>query len=177
MTNTHLVVMGVCGCGKSSVAQGLADSLGWSLAEGDDFHPAANKEKMASGTPLTDEDRWPWLDLIVDWTATEDQAGRSTVVTCSALKRIYRDRLAQAPGDTYFIHLAGDPEILAARLGARTGHFMPPTLLPSQLATLEQLEVDEHGFVVDIDADIDTIVETTVSQLRQLGLIDLVTHN
>ncbi len=170
MTTTHLVVMGVCGCGKSTIAQRIAERLGWPLAEGDDFHPEANIAKMSAGTPLTDDDRWPWLDLIVDWTREQAQAGQSTVVTCSALRRCYRDRLSAAPGKTYFVHLAGDRSVLASRMGARTDHFMPATLLDSQLATLEQLEVGELGFVVDVDADIDTIVETAISQLIQLGL-------
>ena len=141
------------------------------MAEGDELHPEANIAKMSAGIPLTDEDRWPWLDLIVDWTAEQAEAGLSTVVTCSALRRRYRDRLAAAPGRTYFVHLAGDRDVLFSRLSARKGHFMPSTLLDSQFATLEELEMDELGFAVDIDADIDTIVETAVSQLGQLGLL------
>ncbi len=158
MTITHLVVMGVAGCGKSTIAQGLRDRLGWSLAEGDDLHPEANIAKMSSGIPLTDEDRWPWLDAIVEWTAGEHDAGSSTIVTCSALRRIYRDRLRQAPGRTVFVHLAGSPELLAERLAARPGHFMPPSLLPSQLATLEPLQADEEGVALDIDQAADAIV-------------------
>lgn len=166
MTNTHLVVMGVAGCGKSTVAQGLRDRLGWSLAEGDDFHPEANIAKMSSGTPLTDADRWPWLDSITDWTATEAASGRSTIVTCSALRRVYRDRLRQAQGRTLFVHLVGTPELLAERLSARPGHFMPPSLLPSQLATLEPLEADEDGVVIDIDQAVDAIVQQAIEQLH-----------
>lgn len=177
MTTTHLVVMGVCGCGKSTIAQKIAERLGWPLAEGDDFHPEANVAKMSSGTPLTDEDRWPWLDLIAAWTKEQAQLDQSTVVTCSALRRCYRDRLAATPGKTYFVHLAGDRAVLASRMGARTDHFMPATLLDSQLATLEQLDVGELGFVVDVDADIDTIVETAISQLIQLGLVSPDTVN
>lgn len=177
MTSTHVIVMGVSGCGKSSVAQKIAERLGWPLAEGDDFHPAANIAKMSSGIPLTDTDRWPWLDVIVEWTKERDEAGLSTVVTCSALRRCYRDRLSQAPGKTYFIHLDGDREILFARMNARKDHFMPATLLDSQLATLEDLERDEHGFVVDIDADIETVVNTAINQLEQLGLVERRTRN
>ena len=165
MTSTHLVVMGVAGCGKSTIAQGLRDRLGWPLAEGDDLHPAANIAKMSSGTPLTDEDRWPWLDAIANWTAAEDAAGRSTIVTCSALRRVYRDRLRQAPGRTVFVHLVGSPELLAERLATRPGHFMPPSLLPSQLATLEQLEPDEEGIVLGIDQAADLIVQRATDQL------------
>ncbi len=166
MTNIHLVVMGVAGCGKSTVAQALQDRLGWAIAEGDDFHPASNIAKMSSGTPLTDEDRWPWLDLIVDWTAEQDRAGASTIVTCSALRRVYRDRLRAAPGRTVFLHLSGDADLLSGRLSARTDHFMPASLLPSQFATLEPLGDDEEGFVIDIDRTIDEIADLAVTQLN-----------
>ncbi len=165
MTQTHLVVMGVAGCGKSTVGQMLQERLGWSLAEGDDFHPIANIAKMSSGVPLTDEDRWPWLDSIVAWTAREDEAGRNTIVTCSALRRVYRDRLRAAPGRTIFIHLHGSQAVLAERLAARPGHFMPASLLPSQLATLEQLEPDEAGVVLDIAASVPELVEQAVGRL------------
>jgi carbohydrate kinase (thermoresistant glucokinase family) len=158
--------MGVAGSGKSTVAKGLADRLGWLQAEGDDFHPASNIAKMTSGTPLTDTDRWPWLDSIVAWTGEADGAGRSTVVTCSALRRVYRDRLRGAPGRTLFVHLAGSQELLAERMGARPHHFMPPSLLPSQLATLEPLEADEPGVTLDIDADIPTLVAAAITQLE-----------
>lgn len=177
MTTTHLIVMGVSGCGKSTVAQKIAENLGWSLAEGDDFHPEANIAKMSAGIPLTDEDRWPWLDLIVDWTKDRASVGHSTVVTCSALRRCYRDRLSAAPGKTVFVHLAADKDVLFARMIARKDHFMPATLVDSQFATLEDLEPDEHGFVVDVDADIDTIVNTTMIELKQLGLIELPHNN
>lgn len=165
MTNTHLVVMGVAGCGKSTVGRELATRLGWTLAEGDDFHPVSNIVKMSSGTPLTDDDRWPWLDSITAWTAERDRAGESTVVTCSALRRVYRDRLRRAPGRTLFVHLAGSQEQLAARLTARPGHFMPLSLLPSQLATLEPLEPDEAGVVLDIAASVPELVEQAIGRL------------
>ena len=167
MTQTHLVVMGVAGCGKSTVARGIEDRLGWSFAEGDDFHPSANIEKMSAGTPLTDEDRWPWLDTIVTWTNGEAAAGRSTIVTCSALRRVYRDRLRSTPGRTLFLHLHGNQALLAERLESRPGHFMPPSLLGSQLATLEPLEPDEDGIVLDIDAPIPDLGEQAI---RRLGL-------
>lgn len=166
MTNTHIVVMGVAGCGKSSVAVELQRRLGWALAEGDDFHPPANIAKMSSGVPLTDEDRWPWLDLIVDWTADQAEVGNSTIVTCSALRKVYRDRLRAAPGRTVFVHLAGTEQLLSERLNARAGHFMPPTLLPSQLATLELLDPDEDGFVLDIAADVSTLADQAIAQLN-----------
>lgn len=165
MTNTHLVVMGVAGCGKSTVAGALHDRLGWKMAEGDDLHPAENIAKMSSGVPLTDEDRWPWLRLIVDWTATQDDAGNSTIVTCSALRRVYRDRLRAAPGRTLFVHLAGSQELLAGRLAARTEHFMPASLLPSQFATLEPLEDDEDGFTVDLALPVHEIADLVLSHL------------
>lgn len=168
MTHTHLVVMGVAGCGKSTVAQQLRQELGWSLTEGDDLHPAANIAKMSAGVPLNDEDRWPWLDAIADWTTTEDEAGHDTLVTCSALRRVYRDRLRAAPGRTVFVHLVGPEALLAERLAARPGHFMPPSLLPSQLATLEPLEADEEGIVLDITTPVPALVEQVT---RLLALV------
>jgi len=166
MTQTHLVVMGVAGSGKSTVAQGLQEQLGWAMAEGDDFHPVSNIAKMSSGTALTDEDRWPWLDSIVAWTKGQDAAGLSTIVTCSALRRTYRDRLRGAPGRTLFVHLMGPEALLAERMMARPDHFMPPSLLPSQLATLEPLGPDEAGIVVAIDRDVSELVEQAISRLE-----------
>src|SRR6476620_6470349 len=129
-----LVVMGVSGSGKSTVAAILAGQLGWDLEEGDDLHPAANVAKMASGQPLTDEDRWPWLDKIAAWIQLHTESGTPGVITCSALKRVYRDRL-RGPG-VAFVHLDGSREVIGARLSKRLDHFMPSTLLDSQLATL-----------------------------------------
>lgn len=169
MTSTHLVVMGVAGSGKSTVAAVLRDRLGWAAAEGDDFHPAANVAKMSSGTPLTDDDRWPWLDLIAGWTAERDAAGESTIVTCSALRRVYRDRLRTAPGRTVFLHLAGSRDLLAGRMTQRTDHFMPSSLLPSQLEALEPLAADEKGFSIDIDRPIAEIADLSVARLAHLA--------
>ncbi|MGO1591351.1 MAG: gluconokinase [Ancrocorticia sp.] len=170
MVQTHLVVMGVAGCGKSEVGKEISHRLDWQMAEGDEFHPQANVDKMHAGQPLTDEDRWPWLDIITQWTAEQDNLGHNTIVTCSALRKVYRDRLRQAPGRTVFVHLHGTEELLSERLQGRQGHFMPPSLLPSQLSTLEALEADEDGVVVDITPNVKTIAETA---LEQLGLSNL----
>lgn len=149
MTEVHVVVMGVAGCGKSTVALGLARHFGWVFAEGDDLHPRANIEKMRAGRPLSDDDRAPWLERIVRWTEEQDAAGRSTVVACSALSVRYRDRLRSAPGATIFVHLTGSPHLLQARIASRSGHFMPESLLKSQLETLEPLGASEVGVTLD----------------------------
>lgn len=143
-----LVIMGVSGSGKSTVAAILAGQLGWDFAEGDDMHPEANVAKMAAGEPLTDEDRWPWLDVVAGWIREHTDAGQPGIVTCSALKRIYRDRMR---GDNvWFVHLSGSDEVITRRMATRTGHFMPPALLKSQLATLEPPGEDEQTLVVDL---------------------------
>ena len=161
---TAVVVMGVAGCGKSTVGQMLAGRLGWAFAEADDFHSAANVAKMASGTPLRDEDRRPWLESIRTW--IDDTAGDS-VVTCSALRRSYRDILRGAQANVRFLHLNGTQEALAARMAARADHFMPTSLLASQLATLEPLESDENGVVIEIGS---TPEEIVTSAIKVLGL-------
>jgi gluconokinase len=143
-----VVVMGVSGCGKSTVARGLSESLGWQLAEGDDFHPDTNVAKMRSGTPLTDEDRWPWLDSIGEWISARERAGESAVVTCSALRRPYRDLLRKGRPHVRFLHVTAEPDVLLDRLQERSGHYMPPSLLTSQLATLEPLAADEPGVTI-----------------------------
>ncbi|MGF0115863.1 gluconokinase [Promicromonospora sp. Marseille-Q5078] len=165
VTNEHVVVMGVAGSGKTTVAGLLADRLGVDVAEADEFHPAANIEKMSAGTPLTDADRAPWLAAIRDWLSTETDAGRPAVVTCSALKRAYRDVLRGARGRVRFVHLDGSPELLADRMAHRSGHFMPTTLLPSQLATLEPLEPDEDGITVDVAAPPQDVIDTVTAWL------------
>lgn len=143
-----LVVMGVSGSGKSTVAGILAGQLGWDLAEGDDLHPAANVAKMRAGHPLTDEDRWPWLATITSWITEHTMAGIPGIITCSALKRIYRD-VMRGP-DVVFVHLAGSKDQIGQRLASRLDHYMPPTLLDSQIATLEPPGADEKVLVVDV---------------------------
>lgn len=140
--------MGVSGCGKSTVGGLLAGRLGWPLEEGDDLHPAANVEKMAAGHPLDDEDRWPWLVRIREWIEYREAAGESGIVTCSALKRRYRDVLRD--DQVVFVHLHGSRELLLARLTARQGHYMPASLLDSQLADLEPPDEDERAIRIDI---------------------------
>lgn len=164
--STHLVVMGVAGTGKSTIAGALAERLGWPFGEGDDLHPAANVAKMAAGIPLEDADRWPWLDAIAAWTAGQAAAGNSTIVTCSALRRTYRDRLRAAAPGTVFVHLVGSPELLSGRMTARKDHFMPTSLLQSQLETLEPLEDDEPGFAVDVELPAAAIVDEVLDRLH-----------
>lgn len=169
MESLHVVVMGVAGAGKTTVSAALAERLGWMLAEADEFHPQSNIDKMASGVPLTDEDRWPWLGSIRDWMSGQAAAGRSTVLTCSALKRSYREFLAEADGRVVFAHLDGSPELLAERMATRAGHFMPTGLLPSQLATLEPLTGGELGqghLRLDISQAPERIVDDIVAGLR-----------
>jgi gluconokinase len=163
LLKTTIVVMGVSGCGKSTVAKVLADRLGWGMAEGDDFHPPENKAKMRAGTPLTDADRGPWLESIRDHL---DRQPSHMVVTCSALKRSYRDILRTARGRVRFLHLHGSPTVLAERMRNRPGHFMPPALLVSQLETLEHLQPDEDGTMVDIERDTEEIVDLALERLR-----------
>ncbi|QNQ90886.1 gluconate kinase [Corynebacterium poyangense] len=143
----HAVVMGVSSCGKSTVGALLAHELGVPFKDGDELHPASNISKMSSGVPLTDEDRWPWLGLIGQWLAEHHEGG---VIACSALKRSYRDRIREAAPDTVFIHLHGSKELMAKRMAARPGHFMPESLLNSQFETLEPLSHEERGRVFDV---------------------------
>ncbi|KOS54337.1 carbohydrate kinase [Rhodococcus rhodochrous KG-21] len=143
-----LVIMGVSGSGKSTVAALVADALGWDLLEGDDLHPRSNVEKMAAGRPLGDADRAPWLASIGEWIRDHTARGRPGVVTCSALRRSYRDDLAGA--NVVFVHLAGTREQIRERLRTRHGHYMPADLLDSQFAAFEPLEPDEAAIVVGI---------------------------
>lgn len=156
-----IVVMGVSGSGKSTVGAALAQRLRVPFADADDFHPPANIEKMKAGHPLDDEDRKPWLATLGDWLG--EHCGDGGVMSCSALKRSYRDQLrAHCPG-IQFLHLSGTPEIIGARQASRPGHFMPASLLASQFDTLEPLEEDEAGVVIDVGQSIDAIVDTYIS--------------
>nr|WP_228794568.1 gluconokinase [Nocardia cyriacigeorgica] len=157
--------MGVSGSGKSTVARRLAEKLGWDMLEGDDLHPEANVAKMASGTPLTDDDRWPWLRSIASWIDTRQSARRPGIVTCSALKRSYRDVLRR--DGVIFVHLSGNTAQIRDRIGHRAGHFMPASLLQSQVDTLEPLEPDENGIVVEIGRPPEEEVAEVIAQLPQ----------
>ena len=160
----QLVVMGVSGSGKSTVGAALAQRLGVPFADADHHHPAANVAQMSRGAPLDDEDPRPWLETIGRWLADHPDGG---VVSCSALKRSYRDQLRGHAPDLELLHLQGDREVIARRQASRPGHFMPASLLSSQFATLEPLEPDEHGLVVDVDRSVDAIVQQYVD--RRLG--------
>ncbi|MEU8824101.1 gluconokinase [Streptomyces sp. NPDC048636] len=160
-----VVVMGVSGTGKTTVGPLLADLLGVAYAEADDFHPPANIAKMSAGIPLDDADRAPWLDAIGAW--ARDHADHGGVVSCSALKRDYRDRLRAANPEAVFVHLTGDRARIAERMKARKGHFFSGELLESQLATLEPLEPDENGVAVDISPDPAAIAARAAAELRR----------
>jgi gluconokinase len=157
-----LVVMGVSGSGKSTIARRLADTLGWDFLDGDDLHPPANVARMSAGVPLEDADRWPWLEAIAAWMAHAQASGRSAVVACSALRRVYRDRLRQAAPGVRFVYLQVAHAELARRMRGRQ-HFMPPALLGSQLATLEEPASDEPAWRVDANG---TVTETLAQVLR-----------
>jgi gluconokinase len=160
------VVMGVSGCGKSEVGARLAQALGASFIEGDRFHSADNVRKMAAGIALTDADREGWLAQLAGELARACADGRSVVLACSALKRAYRDRLRGSGCALRFVHLSGDPATIAARMHARTGHFMPASLLDSQLRDLEPLAADEDGIVLDIDAAPALLVEQILAAFK-----------
>ena len=161
----HVVVMGVSGCGKSTVGEKLAVALAARFIDGDSLHPEANKKLMAAGVPLNDENRRPWLDLVAAALAQAD-GKTGTVVACSALKGSYRERILAGGPNTFFIHLAGSREVLAERMSSRAAHFMPLSLLDSQLATLETLADDEPGATFDVALPMDTIVEQAIAALE-----------
>jgi gluconokinase len=161
----HVVVMGVSATGKTVVGEELAEELGCEFVEGDSLHSQANIDKMSEGVPLTDEDRLPWLRAIAELVAVRDSEGTSTVVTCSALKRSYRDVL-RAAAPTFFVHLHAPFEVLQERMQQRTKHFMPTSLLRSQFDTLEELGDDECGAVVDVSPPVDVVVEEAVNDVR-----------
>ncbi len=154
-----VVVMGVSGSGKSTVGAALAQRMRVPFADADDFHPAANIAKMSAGHALDDDDRYPWLEAIGEWLAHHRTGG---VMSCSALKRKYRDQLRRHCRDVVFLHLSGSPEVIRRRQASRPGHFMPAALLDSQFATLEPLGPDEAGTAIDVDQSIDAIVDQYV---------------
>ncbi|MDN0196011.1 gluconokinase [Streptomyces sp. S.PNR 29] len=167
MNTPHVVVvMGVAGTGKTTIGPLLAARLGVPYAEGDDFHPPANIDKMSAGVPLTDEDRWPWLDALGSW--AHGRAGLGGVVSCSALKRSYRDRLRAAAPGLVFVHLTGDRALIEDRMSHRQGHFMPTALLDSQFATLQPLQADETGVAVDVAGSPEEITERAMNALTAL---------
>jgi gluconokinase len=160
-----IVMMGVSGSGKSTVGEALAGRLGVPFRDADEFHPKSNVEKMSAGIPLTDDDRWPWLDSI-GAAIRGTPSDKGIVVSCSALKRVYRERILKAAGrPVTFVHLDGPKAVLTERLKGRKGHFFPPSLLDSQLATLEPLGPDEPGFRVPIEQPAEAIVDTILRRL------------
>jgi carbohydrate kinase (thermoresistant glucokinase family) len=164
----HVIVMGVSGSGKTAVGQALADRLGFEFIEGDDHHPETNVEKMAAGIPLTDDDRWPWLRALADLVATRQQRDAGTMLACSALRRTYRDvlRATIPPEESFVIQLDADEATLRSRLERRRGHYMPASLLESQLATLEPLEPDESGVVLDATKPQAEVVAQALAAIR-----------
>ena len=160
----HLVFMGVSGSGKSTAARAVQQQLGWEYAAGDDFHPPANVAKMREGTPLTDADRWGWLESLAEWTAERDAKGEPTIIACSALRKAYRDVLRRGGEGTFFVHSTGDKHMILERMNARE-HFMPPSLLESQLDILEPLEPDEQGMDVDPALAVDLIVAQVLDRI------------
>ena len=163
----HLVFMGVSGSGKSTVARAVRDRLGWDFAEGDEFHPPENVAKMQAGHPLSDADRFPWLGSLAAWIRERDAEGRPSLMSCSALRWTYREVLRSGADEVVFVHLVGDKGTLLERMGERE-HFMPPSLLESQLATIEPLREDERGIVLDVAEAPDVLARKV---LAGLGLL------
>ncbi|MDF2621160.1 MAG: hypothetical protein K0S00_3819 [Xanthobacteraceae bacterium] len=161
-----VIVMGPSSIGKTTTAELLSAKLGWPFAEGDKFHPAANIKKMSEGIPLDDADRQPWLEKIRDWINEHADEGRNVIITCSALKRSYRDILRQARADVRFLELIADKKIVGERMARRKGHFMPPSLLASQFATLEDLHEDERGIKITVDVPPEAVVARAIAGLE-----------
>ncbi|MEO3873492.1 gluconokinase [Nonomuraea sp. B12E4] len=161
----HVVVMGVSGAGKTTVARGIGALTGLRFAEADDFHPEANVARMRAGIPLDDADRWPWLRALASWMAARHAEGVSTVLACSALKRSYRDVLRQGPPQVEFVHLDGPAELIRDRMARRTGHFMAAGLLDSQRAILEHLDREESGVVLEVTPAPDELVAAAIARL------------
>jgi carbohydrate kinase (thermoresistant glucokinase family) len=166
-----LVLMGVSGSGKTTVAAILAERLGWAFEEGDALHPPANVEKMRAGHPLDDADRAPWLARVAEWVAGRLDAGACGVITCSALKRRYREAIARGRGGVLFVYLSGPRDEIADRLAARQGHFMPASLLASQMATLEEPGPDEPAIRIDVGPPPHAVADAVVAALVQRGLL------
>ena len=164
----HIVVMGVAGTGKTSIGKAVAEQLGAAFVEGDEFHPKANIDKMSSGIPLDDDDRRPWLETLAGKIRELDAEGERSVTACSALRRLYRDWLRQGHPDLFFVHLHTDYDVLLDRMQKRE-HFMPPSLLQSQFDTLEMLEGDEAGLVVDVRVSIDEVVREALAGIQAPG--------
>jgi gluconokinase len=162
-----LVIMGVSGSGKSTIAEGLRRKLGWQYQEGDGLHPSSNVAKMSAGTPLTDEDRLPWLGKIAERIDQWRAQGISGIVTCSALKRSYRDIIAGGRPDVLIVYPKGSQELIAGRMAKRKGHFMPASLLESQFRILEEPSPDENAMTVDIDQPPDAIVAEIVRRVEE----------
>ncbi len=171
MSNTILIVMGVSGVGKSTIALALNTHLHWPFQEGDDLHPAANIDKMSHGIPLTDEDRKPWLAAVRAWIDARVAAGEPGMVTCSALKRSYRDTMVAGRACVRILYLHADAKIIEEHLARRTGHFMPPSMLESQLKTLEEPAPDEHPITVNVTGSIDDTVAAILKALEDEKII------
>ena len=161
-----VVVMGVSGSGKTTVAERVAAALGWMFQEGDKLHPAANVAKMASGHPLDDVDRAPWLAIIAEWIDARLHTGHDAIITCSALKRRYRDQIGNGKPGVQIVYLHGDRATLEAHINSRHHEFMPPTLLDSQLDTLEEPAADEHVITVDVGATVERTVAAVIHALQ-----------
>ncbi|GAA1224287.1 gluconokinase [Rhodoglobus aureus] len=162
-----IVMLGVSGSGKTTIGALIADQLGVPFTDADSLHPAVNVAKMASGIPLDDGDRWPWLALVGEELACAARSGTGLVMACSALTRAYRDAIRAKAPELRFVHLSGDREVLAQRTTGRSGHFMPASLLDSQLATLEQLQPDEQGIVVDVAPPVAEVVANAVDRIHR----------
>ncbi|MDO4919834.1 gluconokinase [Kocuria sp.] len=168
-----VVVMGVSGSGKTTIGTLVAHELGVEFLDGDSLHPIENVEKMAAGTPLEDEDRWPWLETVGRRLHEHGERGEGLVIACSALKRVYRERIRSQAPSALFLHLDGTLEVLTRRIEGRSGHFMPASLLASQIATLEPLEQAEGGYVLNIDQPVADMVREAVGRLRAITAAQL----
>lgn len=164
-----IIVMGPSSIGKTTTAKLIAEDLGWPFAEADEFHPPENIEKMSAGIALNDADRQPWLETIRDWISREAGEGRSVVLTCSALKRRYRDTLRGAKARVRFLELVATKDLVASRMAERKGHYMPPSLLDSQFADLEMLDADEDGVKVDVGPAPETVRDQSLTALGLKG--------